>query len=137
MTQLSGGSHALSSVVFACLALTGCTIQPDVAKSPSMAVSEASLRAADEHQRTAIAEGEVEAVRILMHSQYRVNAPTNRVMTREEILSMFERGVITAEDVQRTVEAAVVSGTTGVVREERLLCVESGCQRRWVSAIRL
>jgi hypothetical protein len=104
-----------SVIAFASLAIAACSVAPALSRPSSLAVSEASLRAADELQRPAVAAGDVQAVRTLMHPQYRVNAPTNRVMTGEEILSMFDRGLITAEPVQRTVEAAVVSGTTGLV----------------------
>ena len=117
-----------SSFAIACLALTGCTLGPTLGHSPAITVNEASLRAADELQRTAVVAGDVQAVRTLMHSQYRVNAPTNRVMTREEILSMFERGLITAEPVQRAVETAVVSGTTGLVMGRETLVPPPGSQ---------
>ena len=101
-------------VVLACLALAGCSMTPVVGQ-PAALVNEASLRAADELQRNAVVAGDVEAIRTLMLPGFRVNAPTNRVMTRDEILSMFERGLIGAEPVQRTVESLVVSGTTGLV----------------------
>nr|MBA3835377.1 nuclear transport factor 2 family protein [Sphingomonas sp.] len=104
-----------SYVVFAFLALIGCSGGPGVEPLSATAVSEGSLRAADDLQRAAVVAGDVQAVRAMMHPQYRVNAPTNRVMTREEILSMFEGGLIAAEPVERIVEAAVVSGTTGLV----------------------
>lgn len=64
----------------------------------------------------------------MMHPAYRVNAPTGRVMTRDEILSMLERGLITAEPVQRTVETAVVSGTTGLIMGHETLVPPPGSQ---------
>ena len=115
-------------VAFTCVALAGCTVAPALRQPPAPAVNEASLRAADELQRAAVAAGDVQAVRALMHPRYRVNAPTNRVMTREEILVMFERGVITAEPVQRIIEAALVSGTTGLVMGRETLVPTPGSQ---------
>lgn len=115
-----------SSIALACLALTGCTVGSPMRHSPAVIIDEASLRAADELQRTAVAGGDVQVLRTFMHPQYRVNAPTNRVMTREDILSMFERGLIKAEPVQRTVEAAIVSGTTGLVMGRETLVPPSG-----------
>lgn len=102
-------------VGLAAVALTGCALNPALEQPFALAPDEMSLRAADELQRTAVVAGDIERVRAMMHPQYRVNAPTNRVLTGEQILSMFERGNITAEPVERIVEAAVVSGTTGLV----------------------
>ena len=101
--------------------LAACSFEPALAQGAPLA-TEASLRAADEVQRSAVANGDVEAINAMMHSQYRVNAPTNRVMTREDILAMFEECIITAEPVERVVEAAFVGGTTGLVMgRERLV----------------
>ena len=113
-------------VALALLAVTACTLGPAAGQPTLLNVSEASLRAADELQRTAVVAGDVEAVRSMMHPRYRVNAPGNRVMTREEILSMFDRGIISAGPVQRTVEAAVVSGTTGLVMGSETLVPPAG-----------
>ena len=117
-----------TSVAAAFLALAGCTPGSDVGRSSATAVDEASLRAADELQRRAVEAGDVEVVRAMMHPRYRVNAPTGRVMTREEILAMFDQGLIGAEPVQRTVEAAVVSGTTGLVMGRETLAPPAGSQ---------
>lgn len=107
--------------VLAAVLLTACSFEPALAQGAPVA-SETSLRAADELQRSAVAAGDVEAISAMMHPQYRVNTPTNRVVIREEILMMFEEGIITAEPVERVVEAALVSGTTGLIMgHERLV----------------
>lgn len=117
-----------SVLAFAYLALAGCSGAPSVGQPSSLAVNEASLRAADDLQRTAVAAGDVQAIRTMMHPAYRVNAPTGRVMTRGEILGMFERGLITAEPIERTVETAVVSGTTGLIMGHERLVPPPGSQ---------
>ncbi len=117
-----------SVIAFACLALAGCGVVPPMGQPSSLSVNEASLRAADELQRSAVAAGDVQAIRTMMHPAYRVNAPTGRVMTRDEILSMFDGGLITAEPVQRTVETAVVSGTTGLIMGHERLVPSPGSQ---------
>ncbi len=61
-----------------------------------------------------------------MHPEYRVNTPLNRVMTGAEVLSMFEKGMITAEPVARTEEAAIVSGTTGIIMGRETLVPSLG-----------
>ena len=116
------------SVVLAFVVLAASSWGPAGACPTSPTPTEASLVGADELQRTAVVAGDVEAIRTMMHPQYRVNAPTNRVMTREEILAMFAQGVITAEPVQRTVEATVVSGTTGLVMGSETLIPPPGSE---------
>jgi hypothetical protein len=115
-------------VAFAVIALAACGLNPSLAQPLATAPDETSLRAADELQRTAVVAGDIERVRVMMHPKYRVNAPTNRVLTGEQILSMFEQGIITAEPVERIVEAAVVSGTTGLVMGRETLTPLPGSQ---------
>ena len=47
-------------------------------------------------------------------------------MEGAEILSMFDKGVITAEPVERTIEATVVHGTTGIVMGRETLIPPAG-----------
>lgn len=115
-------------VVVAAVALASCSFGPALAQPNLPAPDETSLRAADEMQRRAVVAGDIELVASIMHPKYRVNAPTNRVLTGEQILSMFEQGMITAEPVERIVEAAVVSGTTGLVMGRETLVPPPGSQ---------
>ena len=115
-------------VVVASVSLTACSPAVGPGQPSRSPVTEATLRAADELQRRAVFAGDVEAVRAMMHPRYRVNAPNNRVMTREEILGMYERGIITAEPVQRVVEVAVVSGMTGLVMGQDTLVPPPGSE---------
>jgi hypothetical protein len=102
-------------VIVAAFALAACSFNPARTKTFGTVPDETSLLAADELQRAAVVAGDVERIRAMMHPKYRVNAPTNQVLTGTQILSMFEQGTIAAEPVKRVVEAAVVSGTTGFV----------------------
>jgi hypothetical protein len=115
-------------VGFAAVALAGCALNPALEQPSALAPDEMSLRVADELQRTAVVAGDVALVRSMMHPQYRVNAPTNRVLTGDQILSMFEQGMIGAEPVERTIESAVVSGTTGLVMGRETLVPSPGSQ---------
>jgi hypothetical protein len=115
-------------VAFSVIALAACGLNPALTQPLATPPDETSLRAADEGQRTAVVAGDIERVRAMMHPKYRVNAPTNRVLTGEQILSMFEQGIITAEPVERIVEAAVVSGTTGLVMGSETLIPPPGSQ---------
>jgi hypothetical protein len=114
-------------VALAVIALAACSVNPAL-QPIATAPDENSLRAADELQRAAVEAGDTELVRAMMHPKYRVNAPTNTVLTGEQILSMFERGIITAEPVDRIVEAAVVTGTTGLVMGRETLIPPPGSQ---------
>jgi hypothetical protein len=117
-----------SFAAFAVVALAGCSLNQPLTQASATAVDEMSLRAADELQRTAVVAGDIERVRAMMHPNYRVNAPTNTVLTGDQILSMFEQGLIAAEPVERIVEAAVVSGTTGLVMGRETLIPPPGSQ---------
>jgi hypothetical protein len=117
-----------SIAAFAVVALAGCSLNPPSTQPLVGAPDEASLRVADELQRTAVVAGDIERVRAIMHPNYRVNAPTNTVLTGDQILSMFEQGSIAAEPVERIVEAAVVSGTTGLVMGRETLVPPPGSQ---------
>lgn len=44
-----------------------------------------------------------------------INAPTGRVLTREQFLAMMRNGQIGAENFERKVESVTVAGDVGVV----------------------
>lgn len=94
---------------------------------------ELSLRVADASQQAAVVAGDVSQIRGMMHPNYLVNAPTNRVMSATEILAMFDKGIITAEPVERSVEAVMVTGTTGIVMGRESLVPVPGSQLAKVS----
>ena len=111
------------------LAAAGCVAMPySGANTQSLRVNETTLRAADAVQAAAVVSGDVRQIRSLMRPNYRVNAPTNRVMPAAEILAMFDKGIIAAEPVERTIEAAVVQGTTGIIMGRESLVPAPGSQ---------
>jgi hypothetical protein len=97
---------AAVALAFACAA-------PSLAQSTS--TLEAELRALDAAQRAAIVAGDARAMEALSHRNLRVNAPSNRVMTREEVLAMIKSGAIAAERFERTPESVTITGDVGVV----------------------
>lgn len=76
---------------------------------------EAALLAADIRQRQAIGRGDVEAMAALTHPSFHANAPSNRVLTREQVLSMIKSGAIAAQRFERTLEAVTITGNVGVI----------------------
>lgn len=76
---------------------------------------EAALRAVDARQTQAIVRGDAKAMSALLHPSFRVNAPSNRVLQREQVLSMIKSGEIGAKSFERTPESVAITGNVGVV----------------------
>ena len=90
-----------------------CAAVPSFAQSNDKL--EAELRAIDAGQRAAILGGDARAMEALMHRNYRVNAPSNRVLTRDQVLAMIKSGAIAAKSFERTPESVTITGNVGVV----------------------
>jgi len=76
---------------------------------------EASLRAADAQQLQAIMTRDDKAMATMAHANLRINAPTGRILKREELLSMMASGEIATERFERTPESVTITGNLGVV----------------------
>jgi hypothetical protein len=85
------------------------------ASAPTPLPDEAGLRAVDERQRQVVLARDVEGLKGLLHPALRVNAPSNRILTREQLLAMVGSGDIAAESFERVPEQVTVTGTLGVV----------------------
>ena len=73
------------------------------------------LLAADEQQRQAVASVDTEAILARTDPNLRVNAPNNRILTREDLVRMVASGEIRNEVFVRTPEDVIVTGDVGVV----------------------
>jgi hypothetical protein len=82
-----------------------------IARTPD----EAALLAADARQRAAVANVDLAAIAAGAHPNLRVNAPNNRILTREDLIRMVGSGEIRNEVFERVPEAVVVTGDVGVV----------------------
>jgi hypothetical protein len=76
---------------------------------------EAELREIDAQQRAAIAARDVRTMAALSHPNLTVNAPSNRVLTRADVLAMMRSGAIAAEQFERTPERVTITGNIAVV----------------------
>jgi len=76
---------------------------------------EASLAALDAKQKEMVATADIDGLAALSSPGLTINAPTNRVLTREQFLAMMKTGKIGAEAFERTVESVSISGDVGVV----------------------
>ena len=96
------------------LALAGAVIAScpaHAAQSPN----EVSLRAADARQRAAVDEVDQKAIAAIAHPNLRINAPSNRVLTGEDLIRMVGSGEIRNEVFERTPESVTITGDVGVV----------------------
>jgi ethanolamine utilization microcompartment shell protein EutS len=82
-----------------------------VARTPD----ETAVLAADARQRAAVAKVDLKAIGEIAHPNLRVNAPNNRILTREDLIHMVGSGEIRNEVFERFPEQVVVTGDVGVV----------------------
>lgn len=93
-------------------------MQPSLAAIPAPAdqtADERAVLAADAQQRLAVASMNVEAIGKISDLHLRVNAPNNRILTREDLMRMVASGEIRNEVFERTPEEVVITGDVGVV----------------------
>ncbi|WP_159865986.1 nuclear transport factor 2 family protein [Novosphingobium sp. 9U] len=91
------------------------TSAPSAARPGTADSSEAALAKLDLEQKDMVAKADVTRLAALSAPGLTINAPTNRVLTREQFLEMMRSGQIGAENFDRTVESVKVSGDVGVV----------------------
>jgi hypothetical protein len=84
--------------------------------SAQQTVSDArALAALDARQKDMVARADIDGLAALASPDLRINAPTNRILTRDQFIAMMRGGQIGAEAFERSVESATVSGTIGIV----------------------
>lgn len=96
-----------------------------VARSPD----EAALLEADARQRDAVANVDLDAIHRISHPNLRVNAPSNRILTREDLVRMVGSGEIRNEVFERVPEAAVITGDVGVVMGHETVLPGAGSEQ--------
>lgn len=69
----------------------------------------------DEQERQMVASSDVASLERLAHPNLRINAPTGRVLSREQFLANVRSGAIAAEAFERTPEEVTISGNVAVV----------------------
>ena len=102
------------SIAACCLAVWPV---PTPAAAPVLGrtADERAVLAADSRQRDAVASADLKAIAAISHDNLRVNAPNNRVLTREDLVRMVGSGDIRNEVFERVPETVVVTGDVGVV----------------------
>lgn len=92
--------------------------QPLLATIPNPAdqsADERSVLAADAQQRLAVESVNIMAIGEISHPHLRVNAPNNRILTREDLMRMVASGEIRNEVFERIPEDVIITGDVGVV----------------------
>lgn len=100
--------------------LASATVLLAVLSSPAMSLEattadERALLAADRAQRDAVASGKPAAVVAISHPDLRINAPSNRILTRDMLAAMVLSGEIRNDVFERTPESVTVTHNLGVV----------------------
>jgi hypothetical protein len=75
----------------------------------------AALTALDARQKDMVANADVAGLAALSAPGLTINAPTNRILTRDQFLAMMRSGQIGSEAFERHVESVTVDGDIGVV----------------------
>jgi len=88
--------------------LAGCAAVPNVG-------TRASVLAADDQQRAMVAASDLAGLKRLAHPNLRINAPSGRVLTRDQFLTYMRNGEIAAERFERTAEDVSISENVAVV----------------------
>ena len=99
----------------ALMVLSAPTVAQTSPTSIARTTDERAVLAADARQRDAVANVDLKALAAISHRNLRVNAPNNRVLTREDLIRMVGSGEIRNEVFERVPETVVVTGNIGVV----------------------
>lgn len=78
-------------------------------------ISESSLRAADAEQMRVIVDGDAKAQNEFMHQNYIINAPSNRVLRKSDVVAMLAKGRMASDRFERVIEGTAITGSIGIV----------------------
>jgi hypothetical protein len=92
----------------------------------SAEISESSLRAADAEQMRIIVDGDAEAQSALMHPNYILNGPSNRVLRKPVLVEMLAQGRMASDRFERTIEGIAITGNVGVVMGSEIVRPAAG-----------
>jgi hypothetical protein len=85
------------------------------AAPPARTPTEANLRAADAEQMRIIVEEDASAQQKFMHPNYIINAPANRVLRKQQVVSMLAHGGMASDRFERVIEGTAITGNVGIV----------------------
>ncbi|MDQ8755141.1 DUF4440 domain-containing protein [Sphingosinicella sp. LHD-64] len=105
----------MRKLIFAAACMLASAASAQAPQSIARTPDETAVLAADAAQRTAVADIDLGAIAMSAHPNLRVNAPNNRILTRDDLVRMVGSGEIRNEVFERVPEQVVVTGDVGVV----------------------
>lgn len=106
---------ALHMLLLAFSMTTAAQNSTEAPASVARSTDEAAVLAIDARQRDAVAAADGAAINAVSHPNLRINAPDNRILTRDDLIRMVASGEIRNEVFERVAEAVVISGDVAVV----------------------
>jgi len=91
-------------------------------------ISESSLRAADAEQMRIIVDGDAKTQSAFMHQNYIINAPSNRVLKKSDVVAMLAQGRMASDRFERVVEGIAITGNIGIVMGSETVRPASGSE---------
>jgi len=85
------------------------------AAPPQPEPTDANLRAADAEQMRIIVHKDATALQVIMHPNYMINAPADRVLRKAQIVPMLARGDMASERFERIIEGTAITGQVGTL----------------------
>ena len=98
-----------------CIAAAGIALVLGSCATVAPADDLAALRTLDQYEKEVVAARDITAMDALAHPSLLINAPVNRVLTREQLMERLSNGEIAAEQFDRVPEAVRISGNVGIV----------------------
>ena len=90
--------------------------------------SETSLRQTDAEQMRIIVDEDATAQQSFMHPNYIINAPSNRVLRKAQLVAMLAQGQMASERFARSIEAVSITGNVGIVMGEETVTPSTNSQ---------
>ena len=103
------------NLVYAIALVCGVALSTLSAFAPAVQPDDASLRAADAEEVRIVVAGDSKAMSELLHPNYIVNSPANRVMRKDDLIKLMAAGTIANDGLERTVEGTAITGNVGIV----------------------
>ena len=103
-------------------------LAPASAQRAGDSAADAALRALDARQKDMVARADIAGLAALSSPDLTINAPTNRILSRDQFLAMMRNGRIGAEAFERTVEHVTVHGDIGVVMGSEVFTPTAGSE---------
>ena len=106
---------AIRAALAAAVAMSATPSSAAIPEAAKQTADERAVLAADAKQRLAVASVDVKTIGEISHPHLRVNAPSNRILARDDLMRMVASGEIRNEIFERTPEDVVITGDVGVV----------------------